>query len=333
MSQEDYDIENQVFPDFRTDLNANLAAIVTNNSGLLEPIATFPYMLWADTTAGIMKQRDGSNTDWIELYNFSGSNTQIIYRDYISGGSIAAGATVDLAFATGKVVNINGNGGPITSFGTLSNGLSFTLIFLGTPVIENSANIILPGGADILAAVGDVMQLVSLDADIWKCTNYTRADGTSIAGSGGTGKVLQVVNVQDNSGLSGSAVIPVDNTIPENTEGTEFLSLAITPTNAISKLIIEITLVHSSSGISSSVVALFQDNVTDALASVIDTYIAVDNPIVTSFSHSIIAGTTSATTFKIRAGPSFGSIDLNGSAFATLGGTIFSSMKITEVEV
>jgi len=69
MSQEDYDIENQSFPSFRADLNNNLGAIATNNSGAVEPVTKFPYMLWADTTAGIMKQRNAANTAWIEVWD------------------------------------------------------------------------------------------------------------------------------------------------------------------------------------------------------------------------------------------------------------------------
>jgi hypothetical protein len=42
------------------------------------------------------------------------------------------------------------------------------------------------------------------------------------------GKVIQVVHVQDGAYASGTTTIPLDNTIPQNTEGTEFMSLAIT---------------------------------------------------------------------------------------------------------
>jgi hypothetical protein len=80
--------------------------------------------------------------------------------------------------------------------------------------------------------------------------------------------------------------------------------------------------------------ALFQDSTADAIAAV---------PIFTSASSSggvfmlsidyqMTAGTTSATTFKLRAGPQSGSIlYVNGnSGSRLLGGVCTSGMKITE---
>ena len=70
-SQDDYVIDNQTFPNFRADLNNNLEAIATNNSGTMEPTTTFPFMLWADTTAGVMKQRNAADTAFIDIWNLS----------------------------------------------------------------------------------------------------------------------------------------------------------------------------------------------------------------------------------------------------------------------
>ena len=82
MPQEDYDIANQTFPLFRTDLNKNLGAIATNNSGATEPAITFPYMLWADTTAGLMKQRNAANDAWIEVWSLvTGGNLDAVRKD------------------------------------------------------------------------------------------------------------------------------------------------------------------------------------------------------------------------------------------------------------
>ena len=48
------------------------------------------------------------------------------------------------------------------------------------------------------------------------------------------GQVLQVVNYQTGALASGTTTMPTDNTIPQNTEGTEFMTLAITPRSASS---------------------------------------------------------------------------------------------------
>jgi hypothetical protein len=53
------------------------------------------------------------------------------------------------------------------------------------------------------------------------------------------GSVLQVVNVQTGAVATGTSQTQNDDTIPQNTEGTEFITLAITPTSASSKLKID----------------------------------------------------------------------------------------------
>lgn len=67
MSQHDYVIENQDGASFRADINNAMAAVVSLNSGLTEPAAPFAYMLWQDTTAGVLKQRNSTNTAWVTL--------------------------------------------------------------------------------------------------------------------------------------------------------------------------------------------------------------------------------------------------------------------------
>jgi hypothetical protein len=67
MSQHDYVIDNQDGASFRADINNALAAAVSLNSGLTEPSTTYPYMLWQDTTAGVLKQRNAANNAWVTL--------------------------------------------------------------------------------------------------------------------------------------------------------------------------------------------------------------------------------------------------------------------------
>ena len=55
------------------------------------------------------------------------------------------------------------------------------------------------------------------------------------------GQVLQVVNFQTGEFSTFGNAIPLDDTIPQNTEGNEYMSLSITPTSASSKLLIEVS--------------------------------------------------------------------------------------------
>jgi hypothetical protein len=69
----DYVIANGTGAAVRSDLNDALAAIVSQNSSASAPATTYAYMLWADTTAGIMKMRNGANSAWISLWELDGT--------------------------------------------------------------------------------------------------------------------------------------------------------------------------------------------------------------------------------------------------------------------
>jgi hypothetical protein len=51
MAQHDYDIANQGFPAFRTDLNNVLEAINSSNSGTSRPSSAVAGTVWLDTTS------------------------------------------------------------------------------------------------------------------------------------------------------------------------------------------------------------------------------------------------------------------------------------------
>lgn len=148
--------------------------------------------------------------------------------------------------------------------------------------------------------------------------------------------IVQVVNVQSGAVATGSTVIPIDDTIPQNTEGDEYLTLAITPTDAGHALKIDVVF-QSSCDTSSRAVsaALFQDTTADALAAMQAWYLTGGGSGIITFSHWMTAGTTSATTFKLRAGPNAAAtITFNGGAGTRqFGGVMASSLTITEIVV
>jgi len=150
---------------------------------------------------------------------------------------------------------------------------------------------------------------------------------------GYAGAVLQVVNFQTGTRATGTATIPLDNTIPQNTEGTEFLSLSITPTNSTSKLLIDIRMILAGSVTTALTAALFQDATANALASMFGSVTVGDGLVPVSFSHYMTSGTTASTTFKVRAGlGGAGTTAFNGNSTASyMGGTLASSITITEL--
>lgn len=71
MSLHDYDIINASGAGVRADLNLVLDAIVGLNSNATTPTTTFAYMWWADTTTGILKQRNAANSAWISVLDLA----------------------------------------------------------------------------------------------------------------------------------------------------------------------------------------------------------------------------------------------------------------------
>jgi hypothetical protein len=67
VAQHDYILENQPGAAFRADLNEALQAIVSQNSGATEPSPSYPFQWWADTTAGVLKQRNAGNNSWLPV--------------------------------------------------------------------------------------------------------------------------------------------------------------------------------------------------------------------------------------------------------------------------
>ena len=146
---------------------------------------------------------------------------------------------------------------------------------------------------------------------------------------------IKQVNTQTGAVATGTTTIPFDDTIPQNTEGTEFMTLAITPTSATNILFIQVDAICSYSIPNSMTAALFQDSTADALA-VASEYQSTSTGITTiSFNHTMTAGTTSSTTFKVRiGGETAGTLTFNGiSAGRKMGGVYASSITITEYVV
>ena len=94
MAQHDYIISNQSGAAFRSDLNNGLAAIVSQNSGPTQPTpTTYAYQWWADTTTGLLKIRNGSNTDpWIVVGTLADTYLGLLSR---TGGTLTGALLAD----------------------------------------------------------------------------------------------------------------------------------------------------------------------------------------------------------------------------------------------
>ena len=72
--QADYVVSNGTGAAVRSDINGQLAAIVTNNSGATAPTTTYAFQLWADTTTGLLKIRNAANSAFVTVGTLASTN-------------------------------------------------------------------------------------------------------------------------------------------------------------------------------------------------------------------------------------------------------------------
>jgi hypothetical protein len=149
----------------------------------------------------------------------------------------------------------------------------------------------------------------------------------------GGGKVAQVVVASTTIPSTTTASIPVDDTIPQSTEGTEFMTVSITPTNTSSTLIIEFDAWVARSDTGVLIMALFRDSTANALQTTIQT---ISGPKFASpgrVKALVSAGSTRSTTFKLRYGVNIGtgSILRTPAAAALFGASDIAYMTVTEI--
>lgn len=148
------------------------------------------------------------------------------------------------------------------------------------------------------------------------------------------GVVKQIVNSTLGNAFTANTNIPLDDTIPQQTEGDEVFTATITPTSADSSLLITVQLSMSTGVIANFVTsALFQDagaNAIRATGSVISAASTMASHVIQHLIAPI--GSTTPTTFKVRIGGSSGVCHVNAdtSGFRVYGGVSSSNITIIE---
>lgn len=174
-------------------------------------------------------------------------------------------------------------------------------------------------------------QIAPLAAGVAVAGAGANTDITSLSSHPVGQMVGQVLTSSTGTQATGTTLIPFDDTIPQNTEGDQYLSLAITPKNASSTLEIEVVLYGSSNQPNTSLIAaLFQDATANALAATEVFQTTASARAILTLKYVMTAGTTSATTFKVRAGASVaGTFTLNGTA----GNRIFGGVANSRITI
>ena len=120
-------------------------------------------------------------------------NGTITFNDTVqfSKGADIASANALALGDDGNYFDVTGTTA-ITSIGTTGHvGTWVKLHFDGILTLTHHAtDLVLPTGANIATAAGDEAEFVEYASGDWRCTSYTRADGTALAGSGGASNLM-----------------------------------------------------------------------------------------------------------------------------------------------
>ena len=148
------------------------------------------------------------------------------------------------------------------------------------------------------------------------------------------GTSVQRVRKTDSAVASGATTMALDDTIPQNTEGNQFFSQAITPSHQANILRVKMQMYLASSAAGHLIMALFNSATgANALAAVASRTDAAGDNLLLALEYLMIAGQVTALTFTGRAGNSgAATTTFNGSAAARLfGGVANSFIEIEEL--
>lgn len=198
----------------------------------------------------------------------------------------------------------------------------------------DSAHVLYAGSAVTTKAVRILGYIESTQATAGTWATTPSKISVMQPGMSKTGDVIQDIEDIQTGFQTGSTLTPIDDTIPAITEGKEFQTQAITPTNAINLLeVISKATIGTDTASRWLIVALHQDAITDALAA--DANHLGGNGIVHTFiiDHRMIAASASTITFRMRAGPSASAtITWNGVSAASLFSTSgYASLRVKEI--
>lgn len=129
------------------------------------------------------------------------------------------------------------------------------------------------------------------------------------------GERVQIIRSTDGTLSTGTTAMPNDDTTPQNNEGDQYMSQAITPGDVQNILVIRHQGNYSAATAVTVSVALFQDSNAGALAAGGHVQSAGGESAPIAVNYKMLANTTSPTTFKIRAGTNTGStLSFNGTS-------------------
>jgi hypothetical protein len=263
--------------------------------------------------AGIVVSSNDTNPDTLEAKLIAGEGVSFSTQNDGADETrtINAGLVLDTTPQLGGMLDVNGQA---IGDGTLEL-VTFTedASAVNHINIENEAT----GSGPIISAVGD-------DTNIDLNLNSKGAGAVKINGINHDNRAYAEYTANTNI----TTIIPFDDTTPQNSEGTEILSVTIDPSSATAKLAVRVS-GSVSSNINEIVIAVFA-NGTAVLATPV---YSVSSTQAESFMVEVefTPGTTDTQTITVRAGPGItGNIRFNGTNSARLFGGVAKTVIVVE---
>lgn len=258
---------------------------------------------------------------------------------------ISSGSTVGFTSATAGrlwIVGINDGGtfrlGAVnvlsgTSIMALRDGI-YSSTAEGGAGGADSAQVIYTGTAVTSKALTILGYLEATEATAGTWATAPSLVKTLSPGDSLPGEPVQVRRSTVGTLVTGSTQVPIDNTIPQITEGDQYMSLAVTPTSAANLLRLVAVGNYSNTGASAFVVqSIFRDAVANAIASGVcfENQGSAFMQVVTDCYS--LAASTSSTTVRVRTGANVvGTTNMNGTNGSQYyGGALSSFLEVTEL--
>lgn len=286
---------------------------------------------WIDISA-----QPGSDAD-ARLYREAGGNGSFIIQNGGTGNlGFYAGGTAGQPWTANKGFHINGSSGTLY----LTNGLAFensqSLNFrdtaggYGSMICQSDNNWVFYGTNSTGGARAIASCFMRSDTSVFHLIVPLWVQGQPV---GGSGSIVKTVYAESDALATMTAVIPVDDTAPQITEGTQILSAAITTSANYNKIQVRVSLHGSVNAASTITVAVFfQGFGLDAYHALGTTVPTANYAVNMNCEFTLSAGLAGTYTCYVRVGSNSGTLTLNGAnGVRRYGGKAKCSLVLEEI--